>query len=168
MTEQMMTAQEFFDYYTGPMDGEGDLSPMLFYYTDKGAVVAVFADTHPPEKGGMQRTLGEALISLRDKFGPADWVWFGSEAYTKVAPEDGMEKPKPGQLQAQYGTDPDIRETVMVCGACRDGLDMAQRLFLRRDGEVVWLSDLKVINQDGDGGVGTSGGIPALLVAAVR
>lgn len=165
MSDQMLTAEEFFEFFTGPMDGESDLMPTLLYNTEQGGVVAVFADTHPPERGGMQQTLLEALARLRVEFSAADWVWFGSEAYAKKAPVEGMEKPRPGQLQAEFGTDPDIVEVVMICGVSPDHISLAQRRFKRENGEVVWLGDLEVTEPEGE--IAPGGGIVHILSGAV-
>lgn len=168
------TAQEFFELYTKPMDGESEESPMMYYYnTPKGGHLCVFGDTPSPEEGGIQKMIAGMLAKLRVEAGPADWVWFGSEAYGRTfekgeAPEGGL---RPGQLQeaVEAGTDPKIRELVIIAGAERGGqVIAAQRAFERKDGEVLWLEDLVADVSEGEEGMIVAGGIPDLLARAVR
>lgn len=157
----MMTAEEFFELYTKPMEGESDLSPLMYYQGAK-ANLCVFADTPSHEDGGIQAMLRGTVANLKREQGPASWIWFGCEAYIKKAPPGGMPGLRPGQLQAEHGTDPEIKECIVLTGVCRDGVSTAQRIFERRDGEVIWLSDLESNNADE-----ISGGVPLALMGGL-
>ena len=157
----MPTAEDFFKTYTGPMDGEGELSPMVFYNSPEGAHVCVLADTPAPEDGGIQRMIRYLIGGLKRDVGPATWIWFGSEGYAKSFPKDEDRPLEPGELQRTHATDPEVREVIVLTGVSAELTIMASRSFKREGGEVVWLDEL-TSSEFGDI-TQVGGGVPAAL-----
>lgn len=151
----MPSGQEIFDLYVEPMDGEGELMPTLMYHGSGGDVFMVFADTPEPEEGGIQAMLDLVIRKARSDFGPAEWIWFGSEAWARTVPPTEIPL-RPGQLEREHAEgSTEVREVIMIVGVSAEGMVSGRRAFRRTEGQVVWLEDLAVSDKDFDGGVVT-------------
>ena len=159
-----MSIEAFFEFYVMGLPTDEDGSPMLMFCDQLGnVIICVMADVPPIEDGGIQRMIRMLVADLTKKHGPAAWVAMGSEGVGKAFDKkDDMKDEVPGSLQQAHASgDPGTYEVVIVNVVTPETVEAATRMFERRDGEIVYLQELQVMEE----GTATGGVIDALQTA---
>lgn len=160
MTDTMMEPEEAFDMYRSLIEENDQALPMLLYASEQGLVALALAIEFD-EGTGMQSVLQKILPGAYNKFGPAKWVIFSSEAhYQRFDKEEDLQDVGQGELQTRANLGESIPECSLITGVSPDKSWTLITPFVRgAEGNITW---------DEHQHIPAVGGVPDLLMRVVE